>query len=93
MFVRPEAARSIPGQAEVGITSYGGPNWSVTTSSVDLGIGAKNQSCAAIAGSHRNIPQDSLWVDSPGVKTLIVMLGTERSHITVKLRILAIHVP
>ncbi len=56
MFVRPEAARSIPGQAEVGITSYGGPTWSVTTSSVDLGIGAKNQSCAAIAGSHRNIP-------------------------------------
>ncbi len=72
IFVRPEAGRSIRAQGEVEITLHGGPTRSVTTSSFDVRIGAKNQSCPAIAGSHRNIPQDSLCFIVLGVQTLIM---------------------
>ncbi len=56
IFVRPEAVRSIRVQGEVGITLHGSPNRLGTILSDDMRIGAKNQSCTAIAGSHRNIP-------------------------------------
>lgn len=91
IFVRPEAVRSIRVQDEVGITLHGGPKRSGTISSFDMRIGAKNQSCTAIAGSHRNIPQDSLCFNVLGVQTLIMQVGTERSHCIVKLRILTYH--
>lgn len=54
--------------------------------SVDLGIGAKNQSYSVVAGSPRNVPQDSHYDGSHTVKSLIGCACTERCSLPVKLR-------
>lgn len=59
--LRPEAERSIPEQGEARIISGGGlKRYCAYMHSSDLGIGAKDQSSLAIAGSSQSGPQASL---------------------------------
>jgi hypothetical protein len=56
----------------------------------DLRIGVIVQSNSAIAGSPRNVSQDSVSGAGHGGRALIIGNGLERDHLIVKLRILCL---